>query len=92
MKYEVKLEGRTRIRTLDELKHLLNHCIENENYEQCSVIKYAIDNYQSLIKEMKIISTVCVIKENNRVLMLLRTPLDRTLTQDKQNQHDELYR
>jgi protein-arginine kinase activator protein McsA len=53
--YIVNLEGRTEIRTIDELKQLLEYMIENENYEQCSVIKYAIDNYDELYNKYNLI-------------------------------------
>jgi len=53
--YIVNLEGRAEIRTIDELKQLLEYMIENENYEQCSVIKYAIDNYDELYNKYNLI-------------------------------------
>ena len=50
--YVINLEGKNEIRTLDELKTMLNYMIENENYELCSVIKEAIDNYDELVKQL----------------------------------------
>ena len=50
--YVINLEGKNEIRTLDELKTMLNYMIENENYELCSVIKEAIDNYDELVKQI----------------------------------------
>lgn len=50
--YVINLEGKNEIRTLDELNTMLNYMIENENYELCSVIKEAIDNYDELVKQL----------------------------------------
>ena len=50
--YVINLEGKNEIRTIDELKTMLNYMIENENYELCSVIKEAIDNYDELVKQL----------------------------------------
>ena len=50
--YVINLEGKNEIRTLDELNTMLNYMIENENYELCSVIKEAIDNYDELVKQI----------------------------------------
>ena len=50
--YVINLEVKNEIRTLDELKTMLNYMIENENYELCSVIKEAIDNYDELVKQI----------------------------------------
>jgi hypothetical protein len=50
--YIVNLEGKTGIRSLDELHNMLNYMIEIENYELCSVIKEAIDNYDELISKI----------------------------------------
>ena len=50
--YVINLEGKNEIRTLDELKTMLNYMIENENYELGSVIKEAIDNYDELVKQI----------------------------------------
>ena len=50
--YVINLEGKNENRTLDELKTMLNYMIENENYELCSVIKEAIDNYDELVKQI----------------------------------------
>ncbi len=46
--YILSLKGSTQIRTLDELKQLLAAMIENENFEQCSIVKHVIDNYDEL--------------------------------------------
>jgi hypothetical protein len=51
--YQVKLEEKLKIRTLDELKMMLNYMIENENYELCSTIKEVIDNYDELVNQLK---------------------------------------
>ena len=48
----IKLEGKTEFRSLDELKQLLNYMIEKEDYEQCVVIKFVIDNYDTLCQEL----------------------------------------
>jgi hypothetical protein len=50
--YIVNLEVKTGIRSLDELHNMLNYMIEIENYELCSVIKEAIDNYDELISKL----------------------------------------
>jgi len=50
--YVINLKGKNEIRTLDELNTMLNYMIENENYELCSVIKEAIDNYDELVKQL----------------------------------------
>jgi len=52
--YTMRLRGRTEIRSLDELKTLLDQAIEVENYELCSLIKQVIDNYDELVKKQKI--------------------------------------
>ena len=46
--YILSLKGSTEIRTLDELKQLLTAMIENQNFEQCIIVKHAIDNYDEL--------------------------------------------
>lgn len=51
--YILNLKGSTQTRTLDELKQLLAAMIENENFEQCSIVKHAIDNYDELTKKAK---------------------------------------
>jgi DNA-directed RNA polymerase subunit L len=48
----IKLEGKTSVRTLDELKELMEVMIEHEKYELCSKIKYVIDNYNSLVLQL----------------------------------------
>lgn len=50
--YIVNIPGKSRIRTLDELNKLLDYSIENENYELCSLIKKAIDNYDELVLKL----------------------------------------
>lgn len=50
--YVINLKGKNETRTLNELKNMLNYMIENENYELCSVIKEAIDNYDELVKQL----------------------------------------
>ena len=50
MEYALKLEGGTKVRTIDELNQLLNYMIEIEEYELCSKIKYIIDNYDELLE------------------------------------------
>ena len=50
--YVINLKGKNETRTLNELKNMLNYMIENENYELCSVIKEAIDNYDVLVKQL----------------------------------------
>lgn len=52
--YTMSIRGRTEIRSLDELKTLLDQAIEVENYELCSLIKQVIDNYDELVREQKI--------------------------------------
>ena len=47
--YITNLEGKSEIRTLDELNTMLDYMIENENYELCSVIKRVIDDYDELM-------------------------------------------
>ena len=51
--YIVNLEGKSEIRTLDELNTMLDYMIENENYELCSVIKEVIDNYDELVNKLR---------------------------------------
>ena len=51
--FVVNIEGKSGIRTLDELNTMLDFMIENENYELCSVIKRVIDNYDELVNELK---------------------------------------
>jgi DNA-directed RNA polymerase subunit L len=51
--FVVNIEGKSEIRTLDELNTMLDFMIENENYELCSVIKRVIDNYDELVNELK---------------------------------------
>ena len=47
--YVINLKGKNEIRTIDELKTMLNYMIENENYELCSVIiKITMTNYKQL--------------------------------------------
>lgn len=53
--YIVNLEGKSEIRTLNELNMMLDYMIENENYELCSIIKEVIDNYDDLVNELKTI-------------------------------------
>ena len=50
--YIIKLKAETKIRTVEELKQLLEHMAEAEKYEICSRIKFAIDNYNELIKKI----------------------------------------
>jgi len=51
--YIVNLEGKTGVRSIDELNTMLDYMIENENYELCSVIKEVIDNYDELVNKLK---------------------------------------
>jgi hypothetical protein len=48
--YIVNLDGKTGIRSIDELNTMLEYMIQEENYELCSVIKKVIDNYDELVK------------------------------------------
>lgn len=49
--YTINLKEKTEIRSLNELKTMLNYMIQNEEYELCSVIKKTIDNYDEIINE-----------------------------------------
>lgn len=49
----ISLKGSTSIRTLDELKELMDIMISYEKYEICSTIKFAIDNYDKEVQRIK---------------------------------------
>ena len=49
----ISLKGSTSIRTLDELKELMDVMISYEEYEICSTIKFAINNYDKEVQKIK---------------------------------------
>ena len=49
----ISLKGSTSIRTLDELKELMDVMISYEEYEICSTIKFAINNYDTEVQKIK---------------------------------------